>query len=143
MTGTPFTFALRGAKSEIEEGSALTPKFDRDGLIVCITQEAASGEILMVAWMNAEALRLTLETRIAHYWSRSRKSLWRKGDSSGQVQTVTEAAIDCDQDAILLKVIPGGDGGACHTGRKSCFYRRIIKTGDNAHVLEAIEGPVK
>jgi phosphoribosyl-AMP cyclohydrolase len=83
----------------------------------------------MVAYMNEEALRLTIETGIAHYWSRSRKSLWRKGDTSGQVQTVTEMRPDCDQDAILLKVRVGGDGNSCHTGRKSCFYRRVNMPG--------------
>ena len=125
MPGTPFPFALRSTKAELEEGSGFAPKFDADGLIVCITQEAGTGEILMVAYMNEQALRLTLETGAAHYWSRSRNQLWRKGDTSGQVQKVIEAATDCDQDAILLKVIAGGDGGACHTGRKSCFYRRV------------------
>lgn len=126
MTSDAFEFALRGAKAEIEEGAGFAPKFDADGLIVCIAQEAASGEILMVAYMNAQALKLTLETGIAHYWSRSRNQLWRKGDTSGQVQTVVEARMDCDQDAILLKIVAGGDGKACHTGRKSCFYRRIV-----------------
>ncbi len=125
MSPKPFTFALRGAKAELEEGLSFTPKFDADGLIVCITQEASTGEILMVAYMNAQALQLTIETGVAHYWSRSRNQLWRKGDTSGQTQKVLEASTDCDQDAILLKVVAGGDGGACHTGRKSCFYRTI------------------
>jgi len=83
----------------------------------------------MLAHMNAEALRLTLETGIAHYWSRSRQSLWRKGDTSGQTQAVVEIRTDCDQDALLMRVKPGGDGGACHTGRRSCFYR-ILRPGD-------------
>jgi phosphoribosyl-AMP cyclohydrolase len=125
MNRKAFEFALRGAKAEIEEGVEFAPKFDADGLIVCIAQEASTGEILMVAYMNAEALKLTLQTGIAHYWSRSRNQLWRKGDTSGQVQTVIEARTDCDQDAILIKIQAGGDGRACHTGRKSCFYRRI------------------
>lgn len=111
-------------KKILEEGEVFTPKFDRDGLIVCVTQEAASGEILMLAYMNAEALEKTLESGIVHYYSRSRKSLWRKGDTSGQVQNLVELRVDCDQDAVLALVEVGGDGKACHTGRKSCFYRR-------------------
>ncbi|HWG06347.1 MAG TPA: phosphoribosyl-AMP cyclohydrolase [Beijerinckiaceae bacterium] len=118
-------FGRRGSKHEIEEGTAFAPCFDADGLIVCITTEAATGDVLMVAYMNAEALALTIETGIAHYWSRSRRTLWRKGDTSGQTQTIVEMRTDCDQDAILLKVKVGGDGGACHTGRRSCFYRRV------------------
>jgi phosphoribosyl-AMP cyclohydrolase len=136
---TSSDFAARGDKSEIEEGAAFAPKFDRDGLIVCITTEVESGDILMVAYMNEEALRLTLDTGVAHYWSRSRNSLWRKGDTSGQVQTVIDLLVDCDQDAIQLKVAAGGDGKACHTGRRSCFYRRALKRG-GALGLEKIEG---
>ena len=131
-------FAPRGSKIEIEEGAGFAPKFDAGGLIVCITCDQASNDILMVAWMNEEALRLTIETSVAHYWSRSRKSLWRKGDTSGQTQQVTEIRTDCDQDAIMLKVIPGGDGGACHTGRRSCFYRRIVQQ-DGQITLELAE----
>ena len=135
---TTFPFAQRGDKREIEEGGGFAPKFDRDGLIVCITTEAHTGDILMVAYMNEEALRLTLETGVAHYWSRSRNSLWRKGDTSGQVQTVREVLVDCDQDAIQLKVEAGGDGKACHTGRRSCFYRRAIAK-DGGVRLEKVE----
>ncbi len=112
-------------KPELEEGSAFLPRYDRDGLITCVTLDAADGTVLMLAHMNAEALRLTLETGIAHYWSRSRASLWRKGDTSGQTQQVVELRTDCDQDALLMRVRPGGDGGACHTGRRSCFYRSV------------------
>lgn len=101
------------------------PRFDTQGLIVCVTTEASTREVLMVAYMNQLALDKTIETGIAHYWSRSRQSLWRKGDTSGQVQHVVSLHVDCDQDAILLAVEPGGDGKACHTGRKSCFYRRL------------------
>ena len=122
-------FAPRGAKHELEEGASFAPKFDADGLIVCITTEAVSGDILMVAYMNRESLSLTIETGVAHYWSRSRQALWRKGDTSGQTQTVVEMRTDCDQDAILLKVEAGGDGKACHTGRRSCFYRRVESDG--------------
>jgi len=115
-------------KKILEEGAAFTPKFDAHGLIVCVTTEAATGEILMLAYMNALALEKTLETGVAHYWSRSRNELWRKGDTSGQVQKVIEMRVDCDQDAILLRVEAGGDGKACHTGRKSCFYRSVSMT---------------
>ena len=135
---TSFPFAQRGDKREIEEGGGFAPKLDRDGLIVCVTTEARTGDILMVAYMNEEALRLTLETGVAHYWSRSRNALWRKGDTSGQVQTVREVLVDCDQDAIQLKVEAGGDGKACHTGRRSCFYRRAV-AGDGGVRLEKIE----
>jgi phosphoribosyl-AMP cyclohydrolase len=113
------------SKTEIEEGSFFRPRFDRDGLITCVTVDAGDGTVLMVAHMNAEALRLTLETGIAHYWSRSRQALWRKGDTSGQTQTVVELRTDCDQDALVMRVLAGGDGGACHTGRRSCFYRIV------------------
>ena len=118
-------FSTAASKSELEEGATFAPRFDQNGLIVCVTTDADTGVVLMVAYMNEEALRLTIETGVAHYWSRSRKSLWRKGDTSGQVQTVKEIRPDCDQDAILLKVAVGGDGNSCHTGRRSCFYRRV------------------
>ena len=116
-------------KQALEEGLAFQPRFDAAGLIVCMTVEASTNEPLMLAYMNAEALRLTRETGIAHYWSRSRNALWRKGDTSGQTQRVVEMRVDCDQDAILLRVQVEGDGGACHTGRKSCFYRRVLPQG--------------
>lgn len=119
------SFPPPGGKAELEEGGVFTPRFDADGLIGCITIDAADGAVLMFAHMNAEALRLTLETGVAHYWSRSRKTLWRKGDISGQQQKVVEIRTDCDQDVLLMKVVPGGDGGACHTGRRSCFYRKV------------------
>ena len=113
------------AKLDLEEGTAFRPRFDRDGLITCVTVDDRDGTILMVAHMNEPALELTLKTGMAHYWSRSRNALWRKGDTSGQTQTVVEIRTDCDQDALLMRVVPGGDGGACHTGRRSCFYRAI------------------
>jgi phosphoribosyl-AMP cyclohydrolase len=109
----------------VENSSVLRPRFDAAGLIPVIAQHHATGEVLMLAYMNQEALRLTLETRLAHYWSRSRQALWRKGDTSGEAQHVVELRIDCDQDAILMKVEPLGKGSACHTGRRSCFYRAI------------------
>ncbi len=109
----------------VENSSVLRPRFDASGLIPVIAQHHATGEVLMLAYMNEEALKLTLATRRAHYWSRSRQALWRKGDTSGEAQRVVELRIDCDQDAILMKVEPLGKGAACHTGRRSCFYRAI------------------
>ena len=115
-----------------EHTKRFTPKFDQNGLIVCVTIEQKSKDVLMVAYMNALALEQTLETGVAHYWSRSRQSLWRKGDTSGQVQKVVSLKVDCDQDTLLLSVEVGGDGKACHTGRKSCFYRVILRQeGEN------------
>ena len=112
----------------LEHGSELAPRFDAAGLIAAVATHADTGEVLMFAWMNAEALEKTLATGEAHYWSRSRGELWHKGATSGQVQAVVEARIDCDQDCVWLKVRPGGDGGACHTGARSCFYR-VIEDG--------------
>jgi phosphoribosyl-AMP cyclohydrolase len=121
------TYAPPLAAAEQDETRDLRPKFDDHGLIAAIAQDAETGEVLMLAWMNAEALRLTLETGRAVYWSRSRRELWRKGDSSGNEQHVVEARIDCDQDAVLLKVRQ--TGAACHTGRRSCFYRIATPNG--------------
>ena len=118
-------------KTALEEGLDFTPRFGPDGLMVCIAQDVVTGAVLMVAWMNAEALRATLATRIVHYWSRSRDCLWRKGETSGQIQRVVDIRTDCDQDALLLSVEVEGDGGACHTGRKSCFYRQVVASGAN------------
>ncbi len=120
---------------EREEGTAFRPRFDRDGLLTCVTLDHRDGTVLMLAHMNAESLRLTLETGVAHYWSRSRRALWRKGDTSGQTQAVVEIRTDCDQDALLMRVVPGGDGGACHTGRRSCFYRIVRATPGGATSL--------
>jgi phosphoribosyl-AMP cyclohydrolase len=113
------------SRREIEEGSTFHPRFGPDGLVTCIATHAETGELLMVAHMNAEALARTIDTGEAWYWSRSRGELWRKGATSGQVQTVVEMRVDCDQDALWLKVRVGGDGGCCHTGRRSCFYRAV------------------
>ena len=118
-------FAPPGSAADLEEGLALTPKFDADGLVTCVAADAGSGEVLMVAHMNAEALAQTIATGQAWYFSRSRGELWKKGETSGHVQRVVEMRIDCDQDAVWLKDIPGGDGGACHVGFRSCFYRVI------------------
>jgi len=121
-------FPQAHSKHDLERGSALAPRFNPDGLVVAVAQHADSGEILMLAWMNAEALKLTVETHIAHYFSRSRGELWKKGETSGQLQDVVELRVDCDQDAVLLKVRPRGDGGACHVGFRSCFYR-VLEDG--------------
>ncbi len=110
---------------ELEEGTTLAPRFDANGLISAIVTDEKTGELLMLAHMNAEALARTIETREGWFWSRSRKSLWKKGETSGNVLRVSEMRIDCDQDAVLLKVSVSGDGKTCHTGRRSCFYRTI------------------
>ena len=112
------------ANSEIEEGLALNPKFDADGLVTAVVTDAVTGDLLMVAHMNAEALAKTIASGEAHYFSRSRKALWRKGEESGHTQRVIEMRVDCDQDAVWLRVEQNGPG-ACHTGRKSCFYRAV------------------
>ena len=122
------SFPPPGSTTEIEEGTVLMPRFGADGLVTCVTTDAETNEVLMVAHMNREALAKTVESGEAWYWSRSRQELWRKGATSGQTQTVVEMRVDCDQDAVWLKVRVGGDGGACHTGRRSCFYR-IVSTG--------------
>ena len=127
MTDAPFPAAA--TKAELERGPVLAPRFDANGLICAVTTHAQTGEVLMVGWMNAEALQATLDTGDVHYFSRSRGELWRKGDTSGQVQKVVEIRIDCDQDAVWLKVRPQGDGGACHVGYRSCFYRLVEADG--------------
>ncbi len=136
-----FPFAPRGDHREIEEGDRLAPAFDAHGLLSAIVTDAESGEVLMLAHMNAEALRRTLETGIAHYWSRSRRRLWKKGERSGHVQEVLEARIDCDQDALWLRVRQHGPG-ACHVGYRSCFYRRIEREGPRRGGLEFVAGKV-
>ncbi len=109
----------------LERGSVLAPSFNADGLIAAVLQHAESGEVLMVGWMNAEALQRTIESGEVWFYSRSRGELWHKGETSGQVQHVVELRIDCDQDAVLAKVLPQGDGGVCHTGARACFYRVV------------------
>jgi phosphoribosyl-AMP cyclohydrolase len=123
MTNASFPAPL--AEHEQERGAVLAPRFDANGLIAAIATHADTGEVLMLAWMNAEALSLTLSTGEAHYFSRARQALWKKGETSGQIQIVAEVRVDCDQDAVLLKVRPQGDGGACHVGFRSCFYRVV------------------
>lgn len=132
------TFAARGSQAEIEEGTALAPKFDADGLIPAIAADAGDGTVLMMAWMNAEALKATIATGEAHYWSRSRREMWRKGGTSGHVQRVREVRLDCDQDAVLLLVEQEGPG-ACHVGYRACFYRRVVPDGAGGVALETVE----
>jgi phosphoribosyl-AMP cyclohydrolase len=121
---------LSKSSKEVEEGLAFMPKFDADGLITAVVTDAKSGDVLMVVHMNEEALRKTVASGEAWYYSRSRKALWKKGETSGHVQRVIELRVDCDQDALWLRVDQQG-AGACHTGRRSCFYRAIPlgKTG--------------
>ena len=118
-------FPPRGSGADVEHGLTFQPKFDADGLIAAIVTDAASGAVLMFAWMNRDALRLSLDTGVAHFWSRSRGRLWRKGEESGNTLAIEEARVDCDQDAVWLKVKVQGDGVACHTGARSCFYRKL------------------
>lgn len=112
-------------KKQLEEGTSFTPRFDPAGLLTAVVTDAEDGMLLMVAHMNAQALALTLETGIAHYWSRSRNALWKKGETSGNVQHVVDMRTDCDQDAVWLRVKVSGHDATCHTGRRSCFYRRV------------------
>jgi phosphoribosyl-AMP cyclohydrolase len=128
-------------KAELEEGADLTPRFDANGLITAVVADSRDNEILMLAHMNDEALRLTIETGIAHYWSRSRNALWKKGETSGNVQMVDEIRIDCDQDAVLLKVRVSGADATCHTGRRSCFFRKVV-TSDGSIRLEIGSEPL-
>ena len=116
-------FPAPGKAADLEEGLALMPKFDADGLVTCVATDAASGDVLMVAHMNAAALAKTIASGEAWYFSRSRRALWRKGETSGHTQRVVELRIDCDQDAVWIKVEQ--ISGACHTGRRSCFYRAV------------------
>ncbi|MGV6871114.1 phosphoribosyl-AMP cyclohydrolase [Pseudochelatococcus sp. B33] len=138
MSDGPFP-APPADKQTVEEGLALTPAFDANGLITCVTTDADTGRLLMVAHMNAESLRRTIETGEAWYWSRSRQSLWHKGDTSGQIQTVVEMRVDCDQDAVWIKVRVAGDGGCCHTGRCSCFYRQVPVGRGTCEALELVK----
>jgi phosphoribosyl-AMP cyclohydrolase len=143
MTATKtFGFAPRGSKAALEAGLDFAPKFDADGLIPAIVTDAQSGEVLMFAFMNAQALALSIETGIVHFWSRSRGALWKKGEESGNMFNVVEMRTDCDQDVIWLRVAVEGDGHACHTGRRSCFYRVLpvkTDTGAQAHLAFAAD----
>jgi phosphoribosyl-AMP cyclohydrolase len=136
-----FTFADPRPLSHasLEEGDIFAPRFDAHGLITAITIEASTGVVLMVAHMNAEALSLTLETGDVHYFSRSRGKLWKKGETSGEVQKLVEIRVDCDQDALLVTVEQTGRGAACHTGRKTCFYRKVAVEKGEARLAETGE----
>ena len=133
MTAT----ASPATTAEIEEGLVLRPKFDAAGLVTCVTTDAATGEVLMVAHMNDEALRKTIATGEAWYFSRSRGALWRKGETSGHVQRVVEMRTDCDQDAIWIRVEQ--TGAACHTGRHSCFYRAVTRDQTGAPLVSFVD----
>jgi len=122
---------------DAEEGLAFRPKFDANGLVTCVATDAASGEVLMVAHMNEEALRRTIATGEGWYYSRSRKALWKKGETSGHVQRVVEMRTDCDQDAVWIRVEQ--TGAACHTGRHSCFYRAVTGDGTGAATLSFVD----
>ncbi len=134
------SFPPPGAAAELEESVALTPKFDADGLVTCVATDATSGEVLMVAHMNAAALQKTIATGEAWYFSRSRGALWKKGETSGHTQRVVEMRVDCDQDAVWIKVEQ--TGGACHTGRRTCFYRAVPLGEAGAVTLEFRDGRV-
>jgi phosphoribosyl-AMP cyclohydrolase len=127
MTSFP---AQSSDKKIVEEGAIFAPRFDAHGLITAIVTDVRDGALLMVAHMNVQALKLSLDTGIAHYWSRSRNELWKKGETSGNLQTIIEMRTDCDQDALWLKVNVAGNDVTCHTGRRSCFYR--VVAGENA-----------
>ena len=122
---TDALFPTAPDKTALERGELLAPRFNDDGLIAAVATHADTGEVLMFAWMNDQALSLTISTGEAHYWSRSRGELWHKGATSGHAQTVKEMRVDCDQDAIWIKVETAGTGANCHTGRKGCFYRTV------------------
>ncbi len=132
------TFGDRAEKKLVETGSTFAPKFDENGLIVAIAQDSATGEVLMVAYMNEESLKQTLEIGEAVYFSRSRQVLWHKGGTSGHTQVVEKILTDCDQDALVLKVTQKGPG-CCHAGYRSCFYRNIEKPGDPVALGQEIE----
>ena len=136
---TPFA-APSSDTSEMEQGAVFRPRFGADGLITAVVTAASDDVLLMVAHMNAEALALTLETGIAHYWSRSRAQLWKKGETSGNFQEIVEIRTDCDQDVVQLRVRTAGDGANCHTGRRSCFYRRLVRDADGSLTLEFDSG---
>jgi phosphoribosyl-AMP cyclohydrolase len=125
------------ADDDIETGTTFRPKYDREGLIGAIVTDADRGDVLMFAWMNAQALTASLESGVAHFWSRSRQKLWRKGEESGNELAIIEMRIDCDQDALVVRVRVRGNGVACHTGARSCFYRTVVRpTGGGSVMLQ-------
>jgi phosphoribosyl-AMP cyclohydrolase len=142
MAEAPAEFPAASALSreELEEGDVFAPRFDADGLIPAITQHAETGDVLMFAWMNADALAHTIRTGEAWYWSRSRNELWHKGATSGQIQKIVEIRTDCDQDVVLLRVVPRR-AGACHVGYNSCFFRSVrqSESGETRLIFEETE----
>lgn len=137
MTAPPDLFPKTPAKADLEKGAVLSPRFGADGTVTCVTVDADTGEVLMVGHMNAESLALTIRTAEGWYWSRSRGELWHKGATSGNVQKVVDLRVDCDQDALVMRVRVEGHGATCHTGQVSCFYR-VVPLGQDAHA-----GPVR
>jgi phosphoribosyl-AMP cyclohydrolase len=137
MSTAPISFASRDSKQAVEEGLLFAPKFDEHGLIPAMAVDAESGAPLMLAYMNEQSLKMTLELGQAVYWSRSRNQLWHKGATSGEFQEIVEIRTDCDQDALVLRVKQHG-GGCCHTKRKTCFYR-VVKTSGGEALLELSE----
>jgi phosphoribosyl-AMP cyclohydrolase len=129
----------RADKATVEEGDRLMPKFDQDGLIAAVVTDFKTSEVLMVGYMNEEALKRTIETGEAWYWSRSRQGFWKKGETSGQIQKVQEILTDCDQDALVVKVTVEGNGATCHVGYRSCFFRKVSNTQDGTVRLENVE----
>jgi phosphoribosyl-AMP cyclohydrolase len=136
---TQLKFQPRKTIEQVEESTELAPKFGEDGLMPCITTDAATGDVLMLGWMNAEAFRLTIETGEAHYFSRSRQVMWHKGATSGLVQKVVDARIDDDQDALWLRVEVTGSGASCHVGYRSCFYRAVPQGAQAGNPLTFLE----
>ena len=131
--------SARTDKATVEEGDRLMPKFDQDGLIAAVVTDFKTSEVLMVGYMNEEALKRTIETGEAWYWSRSRQGFWKKGETSGQIQKVQEILTDCDQDALVVKVTVEGNGATCHVGYRSCFFRKVANTQDGTVRLENVE----
>lgn len=139
---TQFTDPQTMSKADLESGSIFAPRFDVNGLVTAVTIEAGTNQVLMVAHMNADAIAETLRSGHATYWSRSRNALWKKGETSGELQEVVEVRTDCDQDALVVVVNQTGHGAACHTGRKSCFYRRVEMTGGETRLSDTGEVPL-
>jgi phosphoribosyl-AMP cyclohydrolase len=145
MSAENASFPSASSKTDAESGTVLTPRFGPDGTVTCVTVDADDGRVLMVAHMNAESLALTIRTGEGWYWSRSRGALWHKGATSGNVQKVVELLVDCDQDALVMRVRVDGHGATCHTGRVSCFYRSVPIGQDAAvgpvHLVPTGEAP--
>lgn len=141
--GDEIEFPAPGSPVEVEQGSLFQPRFDKDGLVAAVATDAATGEVLMLAWMNREALARSIATGEAHFYSRSRAKLWKKGEESGNVLIINEMRVDCDQDALWLKVSVAGSGNACHTGRRTCFYRSVPVGGAPAGAVTLFHRDLK